>query len=73
MYKTFKELKEIYGESIAIDIRARKKAAELQRQPGDGEEPFWREHFEVKDDEAGNFSKLLILVAIIFMSIHVQC
>lgn len=49
VYKTFKDLKDTFGESIAKDIRFRKFEAEKKRTPD--EEPFWCDHPEVPDSE----------------------
>ena len=53
VYKSFKDLRDQYGESIAKDIRQRKYDAEKMRQPG--EEPFCTSHPEVPNDEDGFF------------------
>ena len=49
VYKTFKDLTELYGLPIAKDIRLKKKEAENSRAAH--EEVFWMKHPEVPDDE----------------------
>ena len=50
VFKTFSELRDQFGDAIAKDIRQRKQELEKNRLPG--EEPYWCEHPEVKNNEA---------------------
>ena len=49
VYKSFKDLKDSFGEAVAKDIRTRKYEAEKTRKPD--EEPFHKQHPEVPDSE----------------------
>jgi len=50
VYKSFKDLTDLYGLPIAKDIRLKKKEAEKSRAAH--EEAFWLKHPEVPDNEA---------------------